>query len=223
MNLLPSTRVPFDEYIERVKDIVDAGDFFYLKRYGNFDAMTACWKHLDKQQRRNVAALIVSFYDDSKADCSKEPSALSNIKKFLNLGYVKLDELAKFRAAYLATQGDDYVFVEPPFIDISDDDTPKVEDDSVLLGEHDGFPLKPRKLIKESQQKSGNPKAQGNIFRHYTNHTATTQFVASAIKNKNSRLIDLEPTAGLNVEVPELQRILLNPTSQDIIVSDIIN
>ena len=30
VNMLPSTRVPFDEYIERVKDVVDAEYFFYL-------------------------------------------------------------------------------------------------------------------------------------------------------------------------------------------------
>ena len=82
VNLRPSTRVTFDEYIERVKDVVDAGDFFYLKRYGKFDAMPACWKHLDEQQRRDVAALIGLFYDDPKADFLKESWALTNIKNF---------------------------------------------------------------------------------------------------------------------------------------------
>ena len=62
---------------------------------------------------------------------------------------MKLDDLAKLRAAYLSTQGDDYVFVEPPCIDSSDDDTPKVEDECVLLNEHGGFELKPKKLIIE--------------------------------------------------------------------------
>ena len=98
LNLLLSTRVPFDEYSERVKDVVDAGDFFYLNRHRKFDPMPECWKNLDKEQRRDVAAFIGSFYDDSKADCSKEPQKLPNIKKFLNLGYVKLYDLAKFRA-----------------------------------------------------------------------------------------------------------------------------
>ena len=73
MNLSSSTRITFDEYIERVKDAVDAGYFLYLKCYGKFDAMPACWDHLYEQQRRDVAALIGSFYDESKADCSKEP------------------------------------------------------------------------------------------------------------------------------------------------------
>ena len=132
-----------------MKYVVDAGDFFYLKCYRNFDAMPACWKHLDEQKRRDIAALIGSFYDKSKADCSKEPWALPNINKFLNLGYVKLDDLEKLRASYLATWGDGYVFVEPLVIDSSDDDTPKVEDECVLLNEHGGFELNPKKLIIE--------------------------------------------------------------------------
>ena len=152
---------------------MDAGDFFYIKRYGKFYAMPACWNHLDKQQRRNVAALVGYFYDNYKADRPKEPWALPNTKKFLNLGYVKLDDLKKLRAAYLETRGDDSIFVEPPFIGSSADDTPKVESNAVLLDKHDGFSLKPTKLIKEFQHKPGDPKAQGNIFHHYTNYTVT--------------------------------------------------
>ena len=184
--------------------------------------MPVCWKHLDDQKHRYVAALIGLFYYESKDDCSKEPWALLNIKKFLNYGYVKLYDLAKFRAAYLATQGNDSVFVEPNLIDISSDDNPKVEYGSVLLDNHDGFALNPKKLINQFQQNPGDPKSQGNIFCHYTNHTATVHCVASAIEKKNGRLIDIEPTAGLNVEVSELQLSLLNPTSRDIIVSDIV-
>ena len=58
VNLRPYTQFRFDDYIEKVKDVVDAGDFFYLKRYGKYDAMPAWWKHLDEHQRRDVAALI---------------------------------------------------------------------------------------------------------------------------------------------------------------------
>ena len=168
VNLRPSTRLPFYDYIEKVKDVMDAWDFFYINNYRKLDAVPACWKHLDEQQSRDVDALIGSFYDESKADCSKEPWALPNIKKFLNIGYVKLYDLAKFRAAYLENQGDDSVFVEPPLIDSSADDTLKVVDNSVPLDEHNGFLLKPKKLIKEFQQKPGDPKDQSNLFRHFT-------------------------------------------------------
>ena len=37
VNLNTSTRVLFEEYIERVKDVVDAVDYFYLYRSGKFD------------------------------------------------------------------------------------------------------------------------------------------------------------------------------------------
>ena len=121
------------------------------------------------------------------------------------------------------TWRNDSVFVEPPFIDSSADDTPKFEDDSGLLDKHGGFALELKKIIKEFHQKPGNPKDQGNIFCHYTNHTATAHCVVSAIEKKNGLLIYLEPTAGLNVEVSELQRSLLNHTSWYMIVSDIIN
>ena len=136
---------------------------------------------------------------------------------------MKLDELAKLRADYLATRGNDSVFVEPPLIGSSADDTPKVEDNAALLDKHGGFALKRKKIIKDFQHNTGNPKAQGNIFRHYTNYTATAQCVASVIEKNNYCLIYFDPKTGLNVEVSELQRILLNPTSQDMIVSDIIN
>ena len=71
VNLRPSKWVPFDEYIERVNDVVDDGEFFYLKRYGKFDAIPACRKYSDEQQHRYVATLIGFFYDDSKADFPK--------------------------------------------------------------------------------------------------------------------------------------------------------
>ena len=85
------------------------------------------------------------------------------------------------------------------------------------------FELKPKKLIKDFQPKPGDPKDQGNLFHHYTNHTATAHCIAIVIEKKNGRLIDLEPTAGLNVEVSKTQQILLNLTSWDMIVSDIID
>ena len=83
--------------------------------------------------------------------------------------------------------------------------------------------MKPKKLIKDFQHKPGNPKAQGNILRHYTNYTATAHCITSAIENKNGLIVDLEPAAGLNVEASDIQRSLLNPTSRDVIVSDIID
>lgn len=95
VNLRPSTRVPFAEYIVKVKDVADAADFFYHPRHGMFDAMPACWKNLAEVQRREVAALIGSFYNESHAFPQKHPWSVSNLKKFLNLGYVNLVDMPK--------------------------------------------------------------------------------------------------------------------------------
>ncbi len=46
--------VPFDKYIERVKDVVDAGDYFYYKRQGVFDLMPTFWKNLEEPRRRTA-------------------------------------------------------------------------------------------------------------------------------------------------------------------------
>ena len=68
---------------------------------------------MEEPQHREVATLLGSFYDESCGECNKEPWSIPNLKKYLNLGYVKLDDLPKFRAVYFLTLGDDSVFVEP--------------------------------------------------------------------------------------------------------------
>ena len=110
VNLCLSTIVPFNEYIERVKDVVDSGDYLYYKCDGKFDAMLACWKNLEEDQCQAVATLIDSFYDESRADCTKETWEMGNIKKYLNIEFVTLVDLPKFRASYLATLGNDSIF-----------------------------------------------------------------------------------------------------------------
>ncbi len=82
--------------------MVDAGDFFYCKHQGMFHAMPAYWKNLMELQRCEVATLIGSFYDKSCAIPTKLPCLVCNLKKYLNLGYINLDD-AQDCAAYLAT------------------------------------------------------------------------------------------------------------------------
>ena len=80
---------------------------------------------------------------------------MCNIKKYLKLKYIKLGDVFKFHAAYLATKGNESIFVTPIVnageISASADAT----DDSNLLGFHDGFALKPKKLIQEYQENKG--------------------------------------------------------------------
>ena len=56
-----------------MKEVVDAGDYFYLKRSGDFDLMSAYWKNLEEPQHREVTTLLDSFYDKSRGDRNKEP------------------------------------------------------------------------------------------------------------------------------------------------------
>ena len=222
VNLRPSTRVPFTEYVTRVKEVVDAGDYFYYKRQGMFDAMPACWKQLCEAQRREVAALIGSFYDESRANPDKDPWAIDNLKKYLDLGYVKLDEMPKFRAAYLATRGDESIFADPPFGSATDDDSAAGinANGSTLLDQHDGFALKPKTLVEQYQANPGDSKAQGKLFVHMTNFVSTEHALAN---KKADNKVQLEPTSGLNVELTVLQKCMLNPTVRDIQVSEIVD
>lgn len=216
VNLRPSTRVSFEVFIERVKAVVDAGDYFYLKRNGKFDSMPACWKNLEELQRREVATLIGSFYTESHGDCTKDPWSVPNLKKYLNLGYVKLEDLPKFRAAYFATLGDDSVLAEPlHFVEPPSENTN-------LLDDHDGFAFKPKKLLKEYTNNRSDSKVQGRLFVHMTNHV-TTQHCVAAKKKPDGRFVDLEPSAALDIHMTEFQRIILNPTTRDVVVSDLID
>ena len=109
-------------------------------------------------QRHEVATLLGSFYDKSHGDRDKEPWLFPNLKKYLNLGYAKLDDLPKFRAAYLATLDDDSVFVGPThFVQ-----TPP--ENNTLLNDQDGFLLKTKKIVKKYQDNHSDPKTQLMMF-----------------------------------------------------------
>ena len=115
--------------------------------------------------------------------------------KNLNLGYVKLDDLPKFSAAYFVTLGDDPVFVKPPHFF-----QPHPENNT-LLDEHDGFALKPKNLVKYYHDNRADPKTQRMMFLHMTNHVATENCVAA--KKSNGRFVDIEPSSGLDVATKE--------------------
>ena len=134
-----------------MKEVVDAGDYFYLKRSGNFDLMSACWMNLEERQRREVATTRGLFYDDFCGDHNKELWLIPNLKKYLNLGYANLDDLTKFRAAYFATLVADSLFVEPPHF------VQPTPENITLIDDHDGFVLKPKNLVKNYQENCTDP------------------------------------------------------------------
>lgn len=235
-NLQPSTRVKFDEYLLRVKGVVDAADYFYIKRDGIFDAMPACWKHLEESERRELVVVIGSFYEEAQADTSKDPWSVCNIKNYLDLGFTKLDDIFKYRAAYFASRGDDSVFKSPLLK--SSTDTP-VAAESKLLDDHDSFSLKPKKLVEEYQDNPGDCTAQGKLFVHMTNFVCTEHVIENKKKNSSDHdmilpngtrmtlkakvAAQLEPTAGLDVEMTGNQKKLLNPTPNDVVMSELID
>ena len=135
-----------------MKEVVDAGDYFYLKRSGKFDSMPACWKNLEEPQHREVATILGSFDEKSCGDRNKEPWSILKIKKYLNLRYVKLDDLPKFRAAYFVTLGDDLVFVGLTHF------VQPTPENNTLLNDHERFTLKPKKLVKNHQDNRTDPK-----------------------------------------------------------------
>ena len=108
-----------------------------------FDSVPACWKQLCDAHQREVDALIGSFYDESHVNPDKYPWAIDNIKKYLDLGYVNIDEMPKFRADYLETRGGESIFADPHFGSAtgyySAADTNA--NGSILIDYHDGFVL----------------------------------------------------------------------------------
>ena len=87
---------------------------------------------------------------------------MSNIKKYLNIGYVKLDDVFKFRANYLATKGNEPIFVTAIANTGEISESADAMDDSNFLDTHDGFALEPKKLIQEYQKNKG-------VLRHKVN------------------------------------------------------
>ena len=102
-----------------------------------------------------------------------------------------LDDLPKFCAAYFATLGDYLVFVEPPHF------VQPPPENNTLLYDHDGFALKPKKIVKNYQDNRADPNTQQMLLLHITNQVATDNCVAS--KKKNFCFVDLEPSAVLDV------------------------
>ena len=59
------------------------------------------------------------------------------------------------------------------------------------------------------------------MFLHMTNHVTTEHCVAA--KKKNGIFVDLEPSAGLDVAMPEFQTSILNPTERDVVIRNLIS
>ena len=107
------------------------------------------------------------------------------------------------------------------------------------MDDHDSFSLKPKKLVEEYQDNPGDCTAQGKLFVHMTNFVCTEHVIENKKKNSSDHEMilpngtrmtlkakvaaQLEPTAGLDVEMTGNQKKLLNPTPNDVVMSELID
>ena len=128
--------------------------------------------------------------------------------------------MPNFCAFYLEPRGDESIFADPPFFITTDDDYASDTNANcyTLLDQHDGFALKPKKLVEQYQANPSDSKSQGNIFVHIKNLVSTQHALAN---KKSNDKVQLEPTSGLNVEVTVLQKLMLNHNVRDTKVSEI--
>ena len=126
--------------------------------------------------------------------------------------------MPKFCADYLVTRGGYFIFSDPPFGIATDYDSASDTNTngSTLLGQHDGFILNPKKLVKKYQANTGNSKAQGKLVLNMKNFVSAQHALAN--KKVNDK-VNFEPTYGLNVELTFLQKCMLDLTVRDMQVS----
>lgn len=81
--------------------------------------------------------------------------------------------------------------------------------------------MKPTKFIDAFKANPGNTKIQGQLFVHMTNFVCHEHCIVVR-KSRAEKESLLEPSAALNVEISSLQKKFLNPTMEDMQLSDII-
>ena len=81
--------------------------------------------------------------------------------------------------------------------------------------------MKTEKIVKNYQENCTDPKTQRMMFIYMTNHITTENCVAA--KKNNGCFVDLEPSAGLDVAMIEFQMSVLDPTKQDVVISNMIS
>ena len=207
VNTHPKHRVSFEEWMKKLdkRGLLLSGESFFQTRRSLYDAMPACWIRLSVEERHDTIRLMDGIYAQAKAD--NQPVDWSKETVVALTKYVKLEEVVKLRACYLASKKDpavicgemEVVAVLPP--------PPKP------TNLDDFFSWKPTKLMDRYMANRTNPKVQKEAFNHMTN--ATAQSLWNAEEN-------VEPSAYLDVAMEPAQHKLLNPTSKDVLTGQII-
>jgi len=238
VNTCPSQLVPFEQWLKKHEKGVNAADRFFEKRDSLYDAMPAAWKHMTEAQRREVCAMLDLFEKKSDEDPTKALWDVDNVRKLMELGYVKYDDIPKLRGCHLTAKDDPSVFVNP--VPLSEEDVQKKEVKRMrqlaLDVDYSCFTFAPSHLMEPYvSDKKKHPPIVGPlpkgvsrlwnkkrsvdiaavVFRHMTNFVAMHHGWHTGS--------DLVPSAHLQVEVTKEQVDMLNPTPRDIQMAAIVD
>ena len=222
----PHHHVSFDQWIGKIAEKIKTGETYKRTNENHYyDAMPACWKKMNIEDRRKVLDIIDGFEDSTDDDTfgwSKE-----NVHKLLP--FCKLADIPKLRICHKVARetgatvvGGNRNFIaidedEDEPIDVDADKAVNVDDDDdgdiLQVGtkeefqklEIDSFMFKPRRLCVEDFQTNGN--AQKKLFSHMIDFASRQSWKDG--KREVSRHLD--------VHVPQEQHRLFNPQVVDTI------
>jgi hypothetical protein len=199
--------------------------------------MPACWKNESADLRRKICGLIDYFYAEAK-EFNSDPWTHDNLLELSLL--VKLSDIPKWRGCWLVTKEDKTVFEEATIhedhasADSSDSDDDHGDDDldgdgvvvvdststekkkqQATMDEYNCFVLKPRQLLnKIKYSPKTNNTSRYELLRHMENFTS--------IHHDHKSKKPLIPSAYLYVAQTEHQVSMANPTSEDVMISNLI-
>ena len=229
VNMCPSKRVPFEEWVKKHELIVKAADRFFKERGGLFDAMPACWQHMSEEQRRGVCAVF---------DLCNDIWTKENVVKIMQLGYVHFDDIPKLRGCYLTSKEDPSVFLDPP----SEEEGTTTSRQLLLDTDYHAFSFAPKQQLDEyTADKAAHTICDDYVFVDIINgkpvqsswpegrsrevasnlFCSMTNFVAANHGWKSEGA--LVPSAHLDVDISADQQRMLNPTLRDVQVGAVID
>jgi len=157
-------------------------------------------KNLDEAQQYEVPTMIGRFYAGLIKD---PPNVHGQFRTSIHISYLAMFGLTTCPNSVLhffVTRGGPSVFVQPPHQPVADALENNVE--HKLLDQHDGFALKPKKLIERFKE-NPNPSSDvvARLFVHMKNHVANNEHFTAVKNAPKGQHVDLQPTAGLDIAI----------------------
>ena len=235
VNLHPHHRVPFEDWIEKISNVVTTGEKNYMRtnEASYFDAMPALWKKMTVETRRRVVDMVDGFV--ATAVGTESPWRKENVLQLVR--FCPLADVPKLRTCYMVAKEHPDVLDGRRRLIASDavgeenaegtGEGNNVDADSEDEGRETGdvqepdavqdargqlslyslssYSLKPPPLLPPDFRT--NPQAQKNLVKHMCNFGARAEWESG--KRQVSEWLD--------VEVSSDQERLLNPTALDTI------